>query len=279
VTLLGLVIFGIASVRPQLMGRYLKSQTYEDVYYLPAAAWLPLMSLGYREALADGLWMKGLVYFGEEIRHRGNARNIYNYAESMLALDPYFRAVYRWVGMGAIYRTGKISIEDVKRAVSFLKRGANRFPNDGELAWDLAATLRYELMPYISDRREKEAMKEYAMEYMLAAARLGGGPPWLVLTNITELRRLGQAEQAVRHLEEMYASVQDPSTKQQIGFQLEHMRGLAFKEAVEHANEVLTQQRSEHFPYMNDNLYLCVGRRKVARSLHNPSSDKVYARH
>ena len=67
----------------------------------------------------------------------------------MLALDPDFRRVYSWVGMAGVYTPTGSSTEVMERAIDVLRRGAERFPNDGDLAWDIGATITYDLLPYL----------------------------------------------------------------------------------------------------------------------------------
>jgi hypothetical protein len=97
------VVAGVWSLRGRAMDRYLGTQTYEDIYYLPPPEWLGAMSLGHRHALADLIWLRALIYFGDEFANRGAVKHVFNYGESMLALDPDFRRVYRWVGVAGVY--------------------------------------------------------------------------------------------------------------------------------------------------------------------------------
>src|SRR5690349_8631359 len=161
--LLSAVLLALVLVyRAQRMGssHYLATQRYEDVYYLPPPAWLALFSLGHREAVADLIWLRSLVYFGDELGHRGQVANLYNYAEAMLSLDPYFKKVYSWAATCALYRTGNIQVSDAYRAIAFLERGVRLFPDDGELAWTLGANYIYELVPMLSnDKKAKEEAK------------------------------------------------------------------------------------------------------------------------
>jgi hypothetical protein len=132
-------------VRERAQRQFLQTQSYEDLYYLPPSDSLVIGSLGYREALADLLWMKALVYYGEELLHRGEVRHLFRYGDAVLALDPEFRRVYRWVASSALYRTGNVSADDVYAAIRYLEVAARRFPDDGELAWDLGANYAFEL--------------------------------------------------------------------------------------------------------------------------------------
>lgn len=250
---------GIYSLRTRAMEQYLATQTYEDIYYLPPPHWLQVMSLGYRRALADLIWLRALIYFGDEFENRGAVKHVFNYGDSMLALDPDFRRVYEWVGVAGVYTPTGSPPELIERAIDVLRRGVERFPDDGELAWDTGATITYELLPNLpKDDPRRERLEAEGNEYMLAAARRGAGPPWLVLTNATSLRKLGEKERELRHLEEMYAIVRDPTVKAQIEARLSQLRDEAYAEAFRRANQEFEQRRQEDFPYLPPALYFFV---------------------
>ena len=253
------VLAGVWSLRGRAMDQYLETQTYEDIYYLPPPQWLEVMSLGHRRALADLIWLRALIYFGDEFANRGAVKHVFNYGDSMLALDPDFKRVYYWVGMAGVYTPTGSSPEFMERAIDVLRRGAERFPSDGELAWEAGATIDYELLPHLpKDDPNRERLKEEANDYMMAAARLGAGPAWLVMTNATSLRKLGQTDRELRHLEEMYAIIRDPKVKAQIEIRLSELRNETYAEAFRSTNEEFERRHQEEFPYMPSTLYFFV---------------------
>ena len=259
-----LLMSGFCSIRylrVHAMGHYLGTRRYEDVYYLPPPPWLRAFSLGYREALADLIWMKALVYFGEELFHQGNVEHLYSYADAMLALDKYFVAVYRWVASCALYRTGEVKVDDVHKAIGYLERGIRLFPDDGQLAWDLGATYRYELVPMLNDSGEREEARRRGLEYLQIAALRGAGPAWLALSNAAQLEKLGHSEQAIRHLEETYSMTYDSKLREQIEARLQQLRSLAYAEALRNAVANFEQARQRDFPYLSPTLYWMVGPR------------------
>jgi tetratricopeptide (TPR) repeat protein len=248
-------------LRSAAQQQYAATQTYEDFYYLPPKDYLVLGALGYRASLADLIWLKTLVYYGEELGHRGNVKHLYQYADAMLALDPEFKKVYRWVASSAIYRTGTVTVADAQAAIRYLERGTRRFPDDGELAWDLGANYTYELAPMLATTQEREAARRKGLDYLEAAVLRGAGPPWLVLQTAGELRALGRNEQAIRHLEEAYAVSSDVHVKEQIELQLTRLRSATYAEAFRRSNEELETDRLRDFPYLETTLYLLVGPR------------------
>jgi hypothetical protein len=252
---------GASALRLPAMARYLSTASYEDVYYVPPPAWLPLLSAGYDEALADLLWMRALVYYGTELGERQRARHVLDYVEAILALDPDFRNVYRWTATAGLYRAETPSREDALHTLDILERGAARFPFDGELAWSTGATLAYELPALVEDPEERRALRERAQPFLERAARLGAGPPWLAVTNATQLQRLGRTEQAIRHIEEVYALVRDEATREQLAAHLAALRDAAYAEAFEEAWRDVEARRAREYPYLDLPLYLLVGPR------------------
>ncbi|MEM7137317.1 MAG: hypothetical protein AAF500_12095 [Myxococcota bacterium] len=250
---------GVWGLRGQAMNQYLQTQHYEDIYYLPPPAWLQVMSLGHRRALADMIWLRALVYFGDEFANRGAVRHVFNYGDAMLTLDPDFERVYRWIGVAGVYTPEGSPVEFLERAVQVLRDGTDRFPDNGKLAWDAGATIAYELLPRLpKDYPAREALQLEANEHMMAAARLGEGPEWLVLNNATLLSKLGQSEREQRHLEEMYTLVRDPDVKLQIERRLSRLRDEAYTEAFKNANREFEERRQADFPYMPSGLYFFV---------------------
>jgi hypothetical protein len=236
--------------------RFLEVTTYEDRYYLPPPAWLELFCLGHREAAADLVWIRTLVYYGEELVHQGNEVHVFDYIESTIALDPDFAAPYRTVATLAIYRAQGVTPEDVERAAALMEAGAARFPNDGVLAWRTGATLAFELPPMLHGHpAEQEQARARALPYLVRAAELGAAPPYAMFTNATMLERVGRAEEAATHLEEMYALTQDPATRAEIAQHIQHLRSGAFADAFVDENQRFEDAWGRQMPYAPAALY------------------------
>lgn len=253
--------FAADKTRERAQNRYARAQTYEDIYYLPPPNELILFSFGHRAALADLVWMKALVYFGDELHHGGSVANLFRYADAILALDEHFVRVYRWVASAAIYRTGDVTPDDVRKAIAYLERGVRLFPDDPSLAWDLGATYAYELVPVLPPGPLREEARRKSLEHLEMAALHGAGPAWLGLQNAKQLASLGHKEQAVQHLQDLYATATDPSIKQQLEQRLAALQTETTVEAMRAASNELEANRKRDFPYLNTSLYLVVGPR------------------
>ena len=263
-----LCILGLAlaadRVRAGAQRHFIATQTYEDVYYLPPKDYLVIGALGYRAALADLVWMKALVYYGEELSHRGNVKNLYRYGEAVLTLDPDFKRVYRWVANCALYRTGEITVSDAREAIRYLEVAMRRFPDDGEIAWELGANYTYELAPMLTEDEDRKAARRAGLDYLELAVRRKAGPSWLVLQTAGELQALGRVEQAIRHLEDVYATTGDAQVRTRIEQQLSALRSQAYAEAMHRTSVELEAARKRDFPYLDTTLYLLVGPRPPA---------------
>lgn len=259
-----MLILGLLTVsqqRPSAARRFEESERTEDIYYLPSPTWLNVFSLGHQEALADLLWCRSLVYFGEELGRQSPVKHVYRYIDSMISLDPYFERVYIWGPMAAMYRPGKKTREDMERAIEYARKGRELFPNSGKIAWELGAALAYELPPYLETDDEKKAARVEAAEHMQVAVRLGAGPAWAALSNASSLIKLGKKEQALKHLEEIYAQVSDPNVREEIGRRIQIYRSEAYAEAMQRTISDFRDKHIRDFPYISPTLFMLVGTR------------------
>ena len=268
-------------LRLQLVAQHASAQRYEDIYYLPSARWLPVLSLGYLDALADLIWCRSLVYFGEDIMHRGTVKYVFEYTDAVLALNPDFRPAYRWVSTAAIYRPTAVDVDVGLRAATYLERALKRWPDDGELHWEYGSLLRFELAPLVEDEKRKRRLLERAAPHLEAAARLGAGPPWLAINSVDLLNKLGRTEQAIRHLEEVHATVRDESVKAEIEERLAALKSRAYIEGMRAANEQFERAWQRSYPYLSPGLFLLVGEREAPRApghlLSEPPSEDAEA--
>lgn len=256
-----LLAIGALRLRGAANAHLVATTSYEDVYYLPPPGALRVVSLGHDEALADLLWIRALIYTGDEYTHSGGLRYVFDYTEALLTLDPDFRAVYHWIASAGTYQPEAITIDEVQTTIEILERGVARFPEDGGLAWDLGATLAFELPPYLETDDEREDARLRASEHLMRASRLGAAPPWMMLTNATMLARIGRAERAVEHLEEMYATVENPSLRAEIAERIAALRNDAHADAFVEATEDLERARLRDLPWVAPSMYFLLGPR------------------
>ena len=264
----------VRSVRGPVYALHRAGQRYEDIYYLPEPSWLPVLSLGYRQALADLIWCRSLVYFGEQLVHRGEVKYVFAYTDAVIALDPDFRSAYRWVATASIYRPTAVDVEVGLRAAAYLERALERWPDDGTLQWDHGSLLRFELAPLEPDPARKRVLLERAAPSLAAAARLGAGPAWLALNSVQLLDRLGRTEQAARHIEEVLPTITDPGVKEVLTRRLHALRSAAYTEAADEAATLFYRAHQQTYPYLSEGLFLLLSNETfdAASSAEGPES-------
>lgn len=231
------------------MDRFVAEQAFEDVFYAPPPGWLRVGSLGHSEALADLMWIKGLVYFGEALGSSTGVDHVFSYVDAIVALDPDFARVYRWASTAGIYKK-KTTLQDFRRAAAYAERGAAQFPDSGEMAWEAGSTIMFELVPNVEEETEAQALRVRATRYLEKAGRLGAGPPWLALTTTKSLKRLGKLDRALAHLEEMYLTTSNSTLKKQLAEQIMQIKGHTFAEALRLEQEKLSERHEKKAPYL-----------------------------
>ncbi len=263
---LALAVIAASRLRVSALERSVAAERYEDVYYLPPPAWLVVFSLGHREALADLVWTRALVYLGEAYAEGAGLPFVFDYADAMLALDPDFEAVYRWVATAGVYQPVEVPVESLERTIAILERGRARFPEDGRLAWLTGATLSFELAPRLPAGPAREDARLRGAEHLLDASRLGAAPDWMILSTSSQLATLGEAERAIEALEEMYATVSDDAVREEISSRIASIRSDAYGRAFAEANDAFEHARLRRYPYLHPALYFLVA----------PSADESY---
>ncbi|MGI6455653.1 MAG: hypothetical protein ACOX5R_08515 [bacterium] len=104
------------------------------------------LSLGFRGALADLLWIRSIQYFGgnfSSLHQPEKRRGLENLFNTMFELDPHFIEAFQFAG----FVTNE-SIKDPDLAISYLLRGADHNPESWKLPFDAGFTAFYQLEDY-----------------------------------------------------------------------------------------------------------------------------------
>lgn len=154
------------------------------------------LSLGFDSLVADGYWMRAVIYFGRQrlsTRADKNYDLLYPLLNLVTALDPRFTAAYRF---GSVFLSepppGGPGRPD--QAIELLLRGWRATPERWEYLHDLG------FVHYWSYRDYPEAARWFAR-----AADIEGAPYWLRSTAASMIERGGDRESARelwRHLAE-----------------------------------------------------------------------------
>ena len=171
-SLIWLLIAICAFVAAYYCGQQTKIEAPKDMgdkefSVLPNKDALVWMSLGQREFLADLIWIRALQY--NNIKNE--AHMVENFADAMIALDPDFKAVYRWAAVSCVF-SSNITEEKVEHANEYLKLGAKRFPMDPYYDYSIAIN-NITYYPKVSKAREAQLRADAIAHLQIAMQKPG----------------------------------------------------------------------------------------------------------
>ena len=199
-TLMGLLIALQVALKPW-QGTEKK---LERLIYLPDAEYLKIVSLGYRELIADLLWIQSIQVMGEKKVSESNGRWLYRALDIITTLDPKFVRAYE---AGGLALTTLVVLPEESNQL--MMKGMRHNPTEWKLPFLIGINYYYELY---DDAK--------AAEYMSQASRLPGAPSSLA-TLAANLYVSGHSpQQAVNLLADLYEKATDENAKKLLEIRL-----------------------------------------------------------
>lgn len=236
---LALVAIGLLLAVSLAAGRYVDdsdargdSFVARQLIYLPSPGTARLLAFGFNQLVADWYWVRAQQYFTEPAQELNQFRNLGDFLEVVLGVDPDFQYVYKFAGISIPYDTGRLHYVNTDRAISFLQRGVERFPRN----WELRLYLGFYLLNFRGDSAA-------AAEQLAAAAPLPGAPPYLKRFAARLFSVSGEVEQAKAFTEHMLEITTDPAEQDRLRKRLEEVDLEGHLREVETAAERFRQQQ------------------------------------
>ena len=232
--------------------------TASEAPYAPSAGAAPFLSLGYRELLADLLFLRLRGYFGGE---HPQAESLAELTEAVVALDPQLHRIYDY-GAGAIELGAGLTPPLVMRAIAILERGGREFPEDWRLPYDEGQAYALDLTT--TDPAQRRAWDEKAALLVESATRKPGAPARAATWAADLQTKLGQHQAAIDNLHEMLLLTDDVGAQQRL---LERLAKLEHADADELAGEIFeARQKFQHAwqrerPTIPADMYVLLGAR------------------
>ena len=199
-TLMGLLIALQVSLKPWQE----TEKKLERLLYLPDAEYLKIASLGYRELIADLLWIQSIQVMGERKVSESNGRWLYRALDIITTLDPKFVRAYE--GGGLALTTLVVLPEESNQ---LMMKGMRNNPTEWKLPFLIGINYYYEMY---DDAK--------AAEYISQASRLPDAPPVLA-TLAANLYVSGHSpQQAVNLLADLYEKATDENAKKLLEIRL-----------------------------------------------------------
>ena len=165
--------------------------------YLPKGEYLKMAALGYRQLVADMLWLQVVQQMGVRQQTSEGYLWIYRATDTLTDLDPKFAYAYQAVGSVLGVWGGR-----PHESVAILRKGIEHNPTVWELPFFVGYDYFYELQDMTS-----------AAAYFKMASELPGAPKYLSGLTARMLVQAGNPEAALEFLERMYQQAQDDRAK------------------------------------------------------------------
>jgi hypothetical protein len=229
--------FGTARVA-RVAAKAEQAETVQSEPYAPSPASAPFLSLGYREALADVMFVRLRGYFGGQQTTPDGVASI---CEAVIALDPKFHRAYEYCG-GAIsfFAVTSPSTDQavLLRAVAMLERGAREFPADWRLP-NLAGQI-YTQDLKTNDPAQRREWDERGTLLVESAIRKPGAPAELQDWAAVMRTKYGQQQRAIRDLREVLLVTTDSRARSRLIARLAQLQN---RNADEIAGEIYEARR------------------------------------
>ncbi len=179
--------------------------------YVPGPEVLLRAAVGYRELVADLLWIRALVYFGQYFDAKHDVPWLEHYVDGILALAPMWREPYFWGASVITYQTGQITDREARLSASYLERGLQRYPDDTQMMFLLAMRDLTDIKP--RDAAEREQLRVRGAEMLGHAARQPGAPAHWAQLAAKVLKEEGRRELAISAIREQLLNAEDEARR------------------------------------------------------------------
>jgi hypothetical protein len=182
-----------------------------DTPYAPLQGTAPYVSLGYRELMADLLWLRLNGYFDDD---RSTADGVAGLVEAIVALDPHFHRAYEWGAREITLARYGVDEHSYLRATAVLERGTEVFPDDWRLPYLAGQIYTQDLVT--QDAAQRRAWDEKGTLLIETAIRKPGAPAEVAEWAAVMRTKLGEHERAVQGLREMLLVTSDTKAQQRL---------------------------------------------------------------
>jgi len=190
---------GFIFVQGQLDRERLPRERMEEkLIYVPGGKVIKIASLGFHAVLADIMWVRAVMYFGEHYLTDKNYDWLYNLLDATTTLDPKNILAYRFGGTLLALERG-----DVEKSIAILKKGIRENPDED---WRLYFLLGFNYFYYLNDY-------DSAAKYLDRASRMPGHPNYLPRLAARMYAKSNKPEVAIEFLEEMYQQHDDENVR------------------------------------------------------------------
>jgi hypothetical protein len=257
---LGIAAAGLGAARAaRISAQDSEAAISVDEPYTPSLDAAPYVSLGYREAAADILFVRLRGYFGA---YRNRADRIASLCEAIIALNPRFQRVYEYCGGAMTLATEGVDQAIYLRTIALLERGTKEFPSNWRIP-NLAGQI-YTQDLKTDDPAKRREWDDKGTRLVESAVRKPGAPAELQAWAAVMQTKMGQHERAVNGLREMILVTNEIRARQAL---IRRLAEIEHEDANELAGELFEARHRfgvewlNNRPYIPANWYVLLGPR------------------
>lgn len=266
IALVGVV--GIALVQPGLAKGVRKVRQRDDVFLLPPPTQLRALTLGYRAAVTDLLWAKLILEWGLHAQEKRAFPDSTRYIDGILALEPDFPTVYKFIDTLLVYNTIGGTEEDARTARRYLEMGTRERPYDPAIWLQYGQFTAFLAPSFLKDEKEIERWRLDGALAIAHAVELGSGAHYSLAAS-SILGKAGERKATIEHLQRTYVMTEDPEMREQVLLKLRHMQASADSEA---ALTVVEREWRSRYPFLSREAALLIGPRRSPSACAGPGA-------
>ncbi len=179
----------------------------EELAYLPKGQYLRLASLGYRQIVADIIWLQAVQHLGAPQDTSQGYRWTYHAVDVLTDLDPAFVPAYQAAGTILGVWAGRI-----QESIAILKKGMQHNPE----VWQLPFLIGYDYFYELCDPSS-------AARYLQIAAALPGAPEYLPRLAARMAVEAGDPQAAREFLERFIRQTDDQRLQETLTERMKHV--------------------------------------------------------
>jgi hypothetical protein len=249
--LIALAALGVAKLQPRLAQALHDTKMREDVYVLPPPGQLKVLTLGYDAAAVDHLWAKLLIEFGTHAVERRDFEYAPNYVDAILALEPDYAPIYKYVDTLMIYRrAGAGTEEDARLARKYLERGTRERPYDHEVWLQYGEFIAFMSPTFFKDQKEIDQWRHDGAMAIGRAVELGADAE-RGNSAASILSRAGDTDAAIRQLMRQLAVTDDPDKRDQIEARLKALQQTQYDDRQARSLKYIDAAWRNTFPFLS----------------------------
>lgn len=226
----------------------------EDLLYLPPPQQLKYMSLGYKEALADLIWIRAVIFTGERAGGQNYAW-ILKYLEAIFELAPQFRRPYAWGGVTLMYTGEAVDKDMLDRATELYRQGLERHPDDHEMLFALGMILARDVQSTEGYSEQDRLGAKAEGADLLRRAAAAGAPPLVRQLAATMVDDFATDALAIQFLETQLLSAEDEDYRRMLETKLDALVGREAGAGLRELKSAFDAERMLRKPYMPDTDY------------------------